>query len=404
MLVINYNGNKPTTDYFKFSVQGNNNADVVRFCLSKQQNKNDLSSCKVYAQAYCEEDGFIDKVEITDNMSIVGNQLSVDWTLLKKHTVNRQLQVSLSFEDTVNEIVWQTQIVKINIANGINADEEMINSYPSVIQQMRDDIDNDKVRIGTLEEDVNDLQTTKKDKYDKNFMDIVMWQKGYEKRFKSKVDNVSIGITVAGQRSANHTRQVAFGTKLGTRSNTPSWSNILDSNNDISSTDLLKLFFSDVQNQVVDFVSASRLFDNLGQLKKAGYTTSKPNQMIFYSDTCYYATTESDTGHIVVNILNGVIKDSTLDHQITRCLRKVIFGKSTKDENDNRVHYTYDVAHTRFMVKFIQDYTQHSTDKNMMYWTGNMAKLWLEVDVAVYDVNTTNKTFKMAFRIVPRSF
>lgn len=136
MLVINYNGNKPTTDYFKFSVQGNNNADVVRFCLEKKQGKIDLSGYKVYVQAYCEEDDFIDKVEITDNVNIVDNQLSADWTLLKKHTVNRQLQVSLSFEDLDNEVVWQTRIVKITIANGIDADKEMINKYPTIIEKM----------------------------------------------------------------------------------------------------------------------------------------------------------------------------------------------------------------------------------------------------------------------------
>ncbi len=136
MLVINYNGNKPTTDYFKYSVQGNNNADVVRFCLSKQQGTLDLTNYKVYVQAKCEEDDFIDKVEITDDVSIVANQLNANWVMLKKHTINRQLLVSLSFENENEEVVWQTQIVKITIANGINADEEIANTYPSVIQDL----------------------------------------------------------------------------------------------------------------------------------------------------------------------------------------------------------------------------------------------------------------------------
>lgn len=153
MLVINYNGNKPTTDYFKFSVQGNNNADVVRFCLEKKQGKIDLSGYKVYVQAYCEEDNFIDKVEITDNVNIVDNQLSADWTLLKKHTVNRQLLVSLSFEDLDNEVVWQTQIIKITIANGIDADEEMINKYPTVIEEMQKEIARPKEKNSFIQSD-----------------------------------------------------------------------------------------------------------------------------------------------------------------------------------------------------------------------------------------------------------
>ena len=141
MLVINYNGNKPTTDIYKFSVQGNNNADVVRFCLEKKQGKIDLSGYKVYAQSKCDEDDFIDKVEITNNVNIVDNQLTADWNLLRKHTVNRQLQVSLSFEDETNEVVWQTQSVKVNIANGILADEEIINSYPTIIEEMQGNIE-----------------------------------------------------------------------------------------------------------------------------------------------------------------------------------------------------------------------------------------------------------------------
>ena len=136
MLVINYNGNKPTTDYFKFAVQGNNNADVVRFCLDEQQGNIDLTTCKVYVLAKCDEDDFIDKVEITDNVSSVGSQLNAEWVLLKKHTINRQLLVGLCFEDENEEIVWQTQLVKIAIANGIDADEEIANKYPSIIQDL----------------------------------------------------------------------------------------------------------------------------------------------------------------------------------------------------------------------------------------------------------------------------
>ena len=146
MLVINYNGNKPTTDYFKYSVQGNNNADVVCFSLATKQGKLDLNNYdyKVYVRCKCEDDDFVDKVEITNDVSVVSNQLLCKWTLLRKHTVNRQLLVSLSFEDSNNEVVFQTQLVKITIANGIDVDEEIANTYPTILQQLIDKVFVDK--------------------------------------------------------------------------------------------------------------------------------------------------------------------------------------------------------------------------------------------------------------------
>ena len=49
MLVVNYNGNKPITNYYKFGVEGNNNADVVRFVVLKKQGQIDLTDeFKIY--------------------------------------------------------------------------------------------------------------------------------------------------------------------------------------------------------------------------------------------------------------------------------------------------------------------------------------------------------------------
>ena len=138
MLVINYNGNKPTTDYFKFAVQGNNNADVVRFELQKQQGNLDLSGGYTpYVKVYCEDDGFADKVDISNNMSVVENQLELVWTMQAKHTGHRQIQVSLSFENDQQEVVWQTQIVKMTISNGLDVAGQMENTYPDVLQELK---------------------------------------------------------------------------------------------------------------------------------------------------------------------------------------------------------------------------------------------------------------------------
>lgn len=143
MLVINYNGNKPITDYFKFSVQGNNKSDVVRFIVSLNQGGfvfND--NYHYYAKVQCVDDNYYDKIKIdTWGVNDTLNLFTADLILKAQTTSHKQIEVSLSCENLQDEIVWQTQIVKIAIANGVNADEEIENKYPSVLQDLQDQID-----------------------------------------------------------------------------------------------------------------------------------------------------------------------------------------------------------------------------------------------------------------------
>lgn len=142
MLVVNYNENRPTTDYFKFSVKGNNDADIVRFIVEKQHESLDLADgYNVYVK--CKNGyGFVDKVLISEeNIEFNENEIIVDWHLLRKHTQNESLIVSLCFENNENEVVWQTQTFTLKIANGIIADDEIENKYPTILQQMQAEID-----------------------------------------------------------------------------------------------------------------------------------------------------------------------------------------------------------------------------------------------------------------------
>lgn len=150
MLVINYNGNKPITDYFKFSVQGNNNADKIRFLVSLNQSGLVFdNNYHIYAKVQCVDDDFYDKVELSEiNFDDSNNLLDVYFSLEAKHTSHKQIEVSLSCEDLNNEIVWQTAIVKLAIMGGVNADEEIANTYPSILAQLQKQIDELKQQGG----------------------------------------------------------------------------------------------------------------------------------------------------------------------------------------------------------------------------------------------------------------
>ena len=113
MLVVNYNGNKPISNYFKYSVNGNNNIDVVRFVVLKNQGYIDLSTSDKVSVKYANYDNdFVDEEEIaSENVNVA------DWHLSSELTKQESLEVSLCFQR--NSDVWQTQIFKLKIMNGI---------------------------------------------------------------------------------------------------------------------------------------------------------------------------------------------------------------------------------------------------------------------------------------------
>jgi hypothetical protein len=150
MLVISYNGNKPTTDYYKYSVQGNNNADIIRFSVSLTQGSLVFSDLfHIYAKVQSVDDDFYDKVELTDvEFDDSENLLNAHFLLESKHTSHRQIEVSLCCENIDSEIVWQTQLVKIAIANGVQSEEEIANHYPTILAQLQQQIDELKQQGG----------------------------------------------------------------------------------------------------------------------------------------------------------------------------------------------------------------------------------------------------------------
>lgn len=138
MLVINYNGNKPITDYFKYSVQGNSEIDVIRFSMQLTSNELEIKSgYNYYAKVECEDDGFVDKIPLSEvYWNNEQSVLTALFHLKAQHTMHKQISVSFCAEKVTasKTTVWQTQLVKVNIANGIDADEQIEDEYPTILQ------------------------------------------------------------------------------------------------------------------------------------------------------------------------------------------------------------------------------------------------------------------------------
>lgn len=148
MLVINYSGNRPQCDRFKFSVNGDNNSQTIKFVLKKQQGDIDLSSplFSIYFLCQSQDKRFVDKAEI-ESFVVEGNDIILEYKLLGKHTQFKAIDVGLSFEDENQEVVYKTANATISIQNGIMADQEMENLYPSLIKKMEKDIEETKTQL-----------------------------------------------------------------------------------------------------------------------------------------------------------------------------------------------------------------------------------------------------------------
>lgn len=124
MLVVNYNGNKPISNYFKYGVEGNNNTDVIRFVLSKIQSYIDLStSDTIKVRVRNDDEDFVEEYDIGENMTnVVDNTFFVDFPLPSEITQLSNVEISLCFSKESD--VWQTQTFKLKLMSGIIIEEE----------------------------------------------------------------------------------------------------------------------------------------------------------------------------------------------------------------------------------------------------------------------------------------
>lgn len=136
---ILFTGNKPQKKTYSYSVKENNNSNVITFIFDKVQENLDLSSLSCFVKVHGSE---IDKDVPT--VRVRQNKIHVNWTLQRKHTDTRILNVQLQFEG-IGDIVWQSDILQIVLSDTIKADEYIQNKYPAVLTNHED-------RIQTLEE------------------------------------------------------------------------------------------------------------------------------------------------------------------------------------------------------------------------------------------------------------
>lgn len=156
MLIIRFCGQDTLIKTFDYSVEDDNQSDVVKFILSNNQDNLILSNCSAYLKITNASSSMVDKIPLS--AKVILDRVEYEWVLERKHTKWKQIKAQLQFEAKNQDVVWQTCRFVFNIRKTINADEEIENDNPTILQDFQR-------RITNLEErTLNDKIITKENK------------------------------------------------------------------------------------------------------------------------------------------------------------------------------------------------------------------------------------------------
>ena len=136
MFIIDFR-NKNVSKY-GFSVMNNSNVDVVNFYSRFTKY---ASNTSIYLKVRSNDDTYVDKIAIpSENVSVDEDALVVKWTMGEVSTQCKEIDLQLQFEKEGN-IIDQTGIVSLKLADSIDVDELIPPIYPKVLEHLQDQID-----------------------------------------------------------------------------------------------------------------------------------------------------------------------------------------------------------------------------------------------------------------------
>ena len=136
MFIIDFR-NRNMSEY-RFSIMNNSNVDVVNFYSRFIQYATGTS---IYLKIRSHNDDYVDKIAIaSENVSIDTDALVVKWTMGAVSTHCKKIDLQLQFEKE-GDIVDQTNIVTLTLADTIDVEELIPPVYPQVLKQLQEQID-----------------------------------------------------------------------------------------------------------------------------------------------------------------------------------------------------------------------------------------------------------------------
>lgn len=299
---IVYDGVVAKQDRYKYSVKQNNKSNIIIFKLAKQQDSITLNPNKhFYIKVRNSGRTFTDKdpnVVVTENNEMI----FVSWTMLRKVTQFKDIDVQVEYYDSENDIKWQTAIVNINLHDNIPVDEEIESKYPSILAQLQKQIDELKVDILPTVAGTGIKIVTKNDKKVISIEEDVVASK---EDLKSKVDKVE-GKGLSSNDYTNEEKQEV--SKVKDKVDKVTGKGL--STNDYTNTD--KEAVSEIPNKV-DKEANKSLMSQEEHSKLAGVENNATRTIVVAS---------TQNGYIVVNDGQVKVYDDTE-------IRELIAGKKT---------------------------------------------------------------------------
>ena len=149
---INHSGIVAEQERYKYAVKANNKSNTIIFKFSKQQDSIALDPNKhFYVKVQNSGKTFTDK---DPNVVVTSDEKNVfiSWTMLRKVTAYKNIDVQVQYEDEDVDIVWQSAIVNIDLFQTIPADKEIEDKYPSILMAHQQKLDEFERRIKALED------------------------------------------------------------------------------------------------------------------------------------------------------------------------------------------------------------------------------------------------------------
>ena len=136
MFIIDFR-NKNVSEY-RFSVMGNSNVDKVHlYSLFTQY----ATGANIYLKIRSHDEDYVDKIAISsENISVEDGALLCKWTMGAVSTQCKKIYLQLQFEKE-GEIIAQTGIVSLTLADTINVEQEIIPIYPEILKNLQKQID-----------------------------------------------------------------------------------------------------------------------------------------------------------------------------------------------------------------------------------------------------------------------
>ena len=140
MLSVNYKFDTPQQRFYSTGVKGDNKANKIRFIVPIQQKNIKLSlDYTPYLKLQNKDRNFFDKIEMVDKV-FDNDFIYLTWLITRKSTQHKHLEFQLIFENTNEDIVFQTLIAELEMNDFINADHEIAERYPSILMSLQKQI------------------------------------------------------------------------------------------------------------------------------------------------------------------------------------------------------------------------------------------------------------------------